>query len=369
MATSNGQNDPFLSHLVAVLSVYELGPFSAPIPRYDGPHDWQTETITRSLNTIARRMYNAEELVKSTKQDWNQGGHTKKRRSMDMDADSKPSNGRVLGLSFTTATTGSASTSSSRSGSRGARNNDTDTLDSSSMDFEMLSCDDGSEHDDSSSSGGKSSEKETPGPLMIANGNAAAAAQSGLANSRNSSSMNIDLDGLRSSTVDPAKMFAPRSSSLNQSSVPLSAPATSTLETACCPTCCRAYDGAFPPIIGNAFGGGSPVGSPQIIPPGPLTAAAFESGMSAVEELKLLKTQVQDVSRVCQAVARGDLSQKITVPVQGVVMVQLKDVINTMVSFPPLHSIHFIHSDPPPMMIVLPQFGTLIQSINTPTTG
>jgi osomolarity two-component system, sensor histidine kinase NIK1 len=30
-------------------------------------------------------------------------------------------------------------------------------------------------------------------------------------------------------------------------------------------------------------------------------------------------------------VARGDLSQKITVPVQGVVMVQLKDVINTMV--------------------------------------
>ena len=54
--------------------------------------------------------------------------------------------------------------------------------------------------------------------------------------------------------------------------------------------------------------------------------------MSAVEELRLLKTQVQDVARVCEAVARGDLSQKITVPVQGVVMVQLKDVINTMVS-------------------------------------
>jgi len=34
---------------------------------------------------------------------------------------------------------------------------------------------------------------------------------------------------------------------------------------------------------------------------------------------------------VCNAVARGDLSQKITVPVQGVVMVQLKDVINGMV--------------------------------------
>jgi osomolarity two-component system sensor histidine kinase NIK1 len=53
--------------------------------------------------------------------------------------------------------------------------------------------------------------------------------------------------------------------------------------------------------------------------------------MSAVEELRLLKTQVQDVARVCNAVARGDLSQKITVHVQGVVMVQLKDVINGMV--------------------------------------
>jgi osomolarity two-component system sensor histidine kinase NIK1 len=71
--------------------------------------------------------------------------------------------------------------------------------------------------------------------------------------------------------------------------------------------------------------------SPLVVPMGPLAAAAFESGMSAVEELRLLKAQVQDVARVCNAVARGDLSQKITVPVQGVVMVQLKDVINTMV--------------------------------------
>ena len=71
--------------------------------------------------------------------------------------------------------------------------------------------------------------------------------------------------------------------------------------------------------------------SPLVVPMGPLAAAAFESGMSAVEELRLLKAQVQDVARVCNAVARGDLSQKITVPVQGVVMIQLKDVINSMV--------------------------------------
>ncbi|KIN99259.1 hypothetical protein M404DRAFT_155633 [Pisolithus tinctorius Marx 270] len=81
----------------------------------------------------------------------------------------------------------------------------------------------------------------------------------------------------------------------------------------------------------NSTFNGSPNGSPLVVPPGPLAAAAFESGMSAVEELRLLKAQVQDVARVCNAVARGDLSQKITVPVQGVVMVQLKDVINTMV--------------------------------------
>ena len=65
--------------------------------------------------------------------------------------------------------------------------------------------------------------------------------------------------------------------------------------------------------------------------------------MSAVEELRLLKAQVQDVARVCNAVARGDLSQKITVPVQGVVMVQLKDVINTMVMN--LHSCYGIRAN------------------------
>ncbi|KAF9056922.1 hypothetical protein BDP27DRAFT_1454263 [Rhodocollybia butyracea] len=64
---------------------------------------------------------------------------------------------------------------------------------------------------------------------------------------------------------------------------------------------------------------------------GPLATAALESGLSAVEELRLLKQQVQDVARVCKAVADGDLSQKITVPVQGMVMVTLKEVINTMV--------------------------------------
>jgi hypothetical protein len=52
---------------------------------------------------------------------------------------------------------------------------------------------------------------------------------------------------------------------------------------------------------------------------------------SAVE-LELLKAQVQDVARVCNAVASGDLSKVITTPAQGVVMVQTKEVVNTMVA-------------------------------------
>ncbi|KAI0048454.1 hypothetical protein FA95DRAFT_1490738 [Auriscalpium vulgare] len=98
-----------------------------------------------------------------------------------------------------------------------------------------------------------------------------------------------------------------------------------------CPTCGKTITDAITNAKVSSAYNSSPSGSPLVVPPGPLAAAAFESGMSAVEELKLLKAQVQDVSRVCNAVATGDLSQKITVPVQGVVMVQLKDVINKMV--------------------------------------
>ncbi|KAG2119301.1 hypothetical protein DEU56DRAFT_698504, partial [Suillus clintonianus] len=58
---------PFLSHLIALLSAYELCPMSTPPPRYDGPADWQTDTIIRSLGAVARRMYTAEETLASIK--------------------------------------------------------------------------------------------------------------------------------------------------------------------------------------------------------------------------------------------------------------------------------------------------------------
>ena len=97
------------------------------------------------------------------------------------------------------------------------------------------------------------------------------------------------------------------------------------------PACGRAIvDTMTMSRIKDSFSG-SQSGSPLFVPPGPLTAAAFESGMSAVEELRLLKAQVQDVACICNAATRGDLPQKITVPVQGVAIAQLKDIINTMV--------------------------------------
>ncbi|GHJ85902.1 hypothetical protein NliqN6_2304 [Naganishia liquefaciens] len=55
------------------------------------------------------------------------------------------------------------------------------------------------------------------------------------------------------------------------------------------------------------------------------------SPMSAETELELLKAQVQDIARVCKAVALGDLTQKIIVPVKGQEMIELKEIINNMV--------------------------------------
>ena len=114
-------------------------------------------------------------------------------------------------------------------------------------------------------------------------------------------------------------------------SSPRSEPVTSTGENHKCPHCGHEL-GGFPFSQGSTRYPDYEPDSPSIVPThGPLATAAKEGDLSAMEELKLLKTQVQDVSRVCQAVARGDLSQKITLPVEGNVMIQLKEVINTMV--------------------------------------
>ncbi len=327
MSASGGVGEPFLNHLVAVLSIYELGAYPAPVPRYDGPHDWHTETILRSLSAIVKRLDVAEETVKSLKmaESWPVSAdtaHPKKRRSIEMEdrnhlisSNNKPPPfNRALSSTATESTYVSSSLSNGSSSSAGSDlRNRHPSPDSSSTDFEMS--------DSSSESEATPLRQRPPFP------NGLALSGAGENRSPSALAMAISLDGLKGS-IDPSKMF---NRSLAPNAEPTSAPATSAIEHVVCPTCgCKVNDGYPLPL--NGIFSSAPEGSPLVVPPGPLATAAFESGMSAMEELRLLKTQVQDVSRVCQAVARGDLSQKITVPVQGVVMVQLKDVINSMVS-------------------------------------
>jgi hypothetical protein len=113
----------------------------------------------------------------------------------------------------------------------------------------------------------------------------------------------------------------------------VSAPSATHLERMPCPkaTCGKTITDTMTTGRINGSFNVSQSGSTLVVPPGPLAAAGIESAMSAVEELRLLNAQVQYIARVCNAAPHGDLSQKITVPLQGVIMVQLKDIINTMV--------------------------------------
>ncbi|KDQ51729.1 hypothetical protein JAAARDRAFT_139772, partial [Jaapia argillacea MUCL 33604] len=70
---SSTPTDPFLSHLVALLSVYNETPAgAATLPTYHGPTSWEHENILRSLGSIVRRMHTAEETLASIKasEDW-----------------------------------------------------------------------------------------------------------------------------------------------------------------------------------------------------------------------------------------------------------------------------------------------------------
>lgn len=320
----NSFSDPFLAHLVLVLSIYELGPFPTPVPRYDGPSTWQTDNILRALKTMARRMYTAEETLASIKasENWENGPDTKKRRSV---GDTPPiSNSSACSsqgdLSPSSSTLPSASNGSTASGYSSTTVRSTSgtpiphgssppslfppyNLASLATDFEQ----DVDMSEDSSDQGLSSQ----PAHFL----------------DRTTSPMTISLDGLQYA-IDRSN--GSLRAAANGASI--SAPPTSHGDLLSCPVCGKAVSDSIAVSKISAFNkASSSSGSPLVVPPGPLATAAFESGMSAVEELRLLKAQVQDVARVCNAVARGDLSQKITVPVQGVVMVQLKDVINGMV--------------------------------------
>ncbi|KAK7448046.1 histidine kinase osmosensor [Stygiomarasmius scandens] len=61
------------------------------------------------------------------------------------------------------------------------------------------------------------------------------------------------------------------------------------------------------------------------------TATEHDNESSAVEELNLLREQVKEVTRVCQAIADGDLSHKITISTRDPTIITLKCTINSMV--------------------------------------
>jgi osomolarity two-component system sensor histidine kinase NIK1 len=304
-----GLSHPFLSHLIALLSAYELCPMSTPPPRYDGPTDWQTDTILRSLGAVARRMYTAEETLTSIKASecWQTNGpETKKRRSVgntpiSSSCSSQKETDPPSSLLKQSSTVINAFAMSPGSNSHfPSTSPSTPAAASADVDVDMSVADsvDDAIDGDRTPAGNK--------PY-----------------SSRANAMSLSLDGIDAATL--LRSFHNGSSA--------SAPSTTHIEHVACPTCGKAITDTLTMSRINGSFSGSHSGSPLVVPPGPLVAAAFESGMSAVEELRLLKAQVQDVARVCNAVARGDLSQKITVTVQGVVMVQLKDVINTMVFF------------------------------------
>ncbi len=233
--------DHFRSHLIALLSVYSLGPSTAPLPKYNGPTDWQTDSILRSLAQFSARMYAAESVAHRVNKQEHRPDSRPSTTVQETDAEF-PSKARSLGPTSINL-------------------NDLRTSHESSSFF-------------------------------------------------GENFLGVPVEGATTS----------------------SAPPTSSLEYVLCPRCgTRATD---PRTIHKISSFSTPIssGSPSVVAiGGPLDIAARVSGMSAVEELKLLKDQVQDVARVCNAVANGDLSQKITVDVRGEVMVKLKDAINTMV--------------------------------------
>ena len=299
---------PFFTHLVALLSVYELGPsIPTPIPKYDGPTDWQIESILRSLGAMARRMHTAEEALSAIRDADKCGPESKKRRSV---GDSPPMTSSGSSHSDTTCAESNGYAHHSSVSPFFTPTSSVEsipaTLDDSVKDVEMS---DSTSDDDAPS-------ESTPLPP----------APTGAARISNGMSINLD------SVVNPLDKIH-RAAAGQHAATAASAPPSVQADHVSCPGCGRIItDTTTISKIVNMTSGD--VSSPLVVPPGPLAAAAFESGMSAVDELKLLKTQVQDVARVCNAVARGDLSQKITVPVQGVVMIQLKDVINAMVRRP-----------------------------------
>ena len=296
-----------IDYIDLVSSHYEAGPLQSTLPNYNGPQDERIERILKALAKLARRAYTAEDMLAQVRAAENIGPETKKRRSLDVPETLQSIESSMSSYNgFTNNKPGPSvffadlyQPTFPINGIREIASSDSD------CDTEMMV-------DHTPTSASTISDSTINGRDV----------------KRSGSPMSISLDGL--SSLDPSRLYnRPYSSSAGN--ISWSAPSSSHCDSIPCPTCGKSLGDTTLFTRLHTYTGTGDDGSPLVVPPGPLAAAAFESGLSAVEELRLLKAQVQDVARVCNAVARGDLSQKITVPVQGVVMVQLKEVINTMV--------------------------------------
>jgi osomolarity two-component system, sensor histidine kinase NIK1 len=302
--------DPFANHLIALLDVYEHAPVhsSTPVPKWNGPHDWRTNTILKAIDAIALRMHRAETLLTEIDEERECGPDTKKRRSVEFaiagETVSEPyptplytpldaaHQGRSRSPFFsppassTPSSNGRSNGHSTRSSSNGAPR-----------------APENREHPPTPPT---SPEEEIPTPRT--------------------GPRHIPLDGIvHKLEPSPSTGMMTQLTSSPEHYVP-------------CPACghrMRHRDAQA--LAQNMAGNGSHPVSPSsaldlVVPAGALAAATFTGGPNAVAELNQLKSQIQDVAIVCAAVAKGDLKKRITVQVNSPTMIQLKDALNGMVS-------------------------------------
>jgi osomolarity two-component system sensor histidine kinase NIK1 len=278
--------DPFVQHLVALLSVYEVGPrLSAQPPAWNGQSEWYHDTILRGITALARRAYTAEDALDAYKaaNDWETGSDTKKRRSVGVDDPSSASS----------STNGSASPSLSDSG---------DSV--------------RSEADE------KGPHSSYPTPAYTPAYNTSSGSSPFFTPSTEPISTSLfSNNGNNGNNNNTGRAPTPGNIPLYHGQQSLHVPTSMT-----CPNC-----GSNGTVLRSKPMVDLPRSPPVLPRSSPLVTAARVSGKEAVDELTLLRTQVKDIALVCRAVARGDLTKKITVAVEGEVMIELKEVINTMV--------------------------------------
>ncbi|EAU83641.2 atypical/HisK protein kinase [Coprinopsis cinerea okayama7 len=276
--------DPFYLHLIALLDVYDRGPYpgaTVPVPRYNGPSSWETDKIIRTLGVVAKRMWVAEEKLRGL------GIWTGHHAGGGGSGDDETAHQQEFEAAAAAAAAAAAPTTQSQWHPQSQSQWPPPPPSYPTNEDPYYQSDAATLDSDQAHS--------------IAQAQAQAQSQSdGQSGAQGGDDNDIDHRETRRILKTAQKPHR-------------------------CTMCGSWTTGGASTLLDPGGGGGYPA-----YPTDPLSSEE-SSPLSATEELKLLKAQVQDVARVCNAVARGDLSQKITVPVQGVVMVQLKDVINGMV--------------------------------------